>query len=93
MKKLLATATIFCLLATTAQAETILASVNGLVCSFCAKGIEKTFNAQSQVEHVTVDLDHKLVTIHTKEKQTLDDKKVTKLITDAGFTVTKIVRK
>ncbi len=93
MKKLLINTTLICLLASAVQAETILASVNGLVCSFCAKGIEKTFNAQPQVEHVKVDLDHKLVTIHTKEKQTLDDKKVTKLITNAGFTVTKIVRK
>lgn len=81
------------LLASSAFAETINVSVNGLVCAFCATGIEKTFNAQPAVSKVKVDLETKLVTIDTKPKQTLDDATVTKLITDAGYTVTNIARK
>lgn len=81
------------LVASSAFAENIKVSVNGLVCSFCATGIEKTFNAQPAVSAVKVDLDNKLVTIDTKPKETLDDATVTKLITDAGYTVTNIVRK
>ena len=80
------------LLAGTAQAETIKASVNGLVCAFCATGIEKTFRAQAEVEDVIVDLDNKLVTVKTKKKQSIDDVKLTQLITDAGYSVTAIKR-
>lgn len=80
------------LLAGAAHAETIKANVNGLVCSFCATGIEKSFKAQPEVDSVTVDLDKKLVTIATKPEQTLDDAAITKVLTDAGYTVTGIAR-
>ena len=80
------------LLAGTASAETIKATVNGLVCSFCATGIEKTFKAQPGVDQVNVDLDKKLVTINTTPDQKLDDNTVTKLITDAGYSVINITR-
>jgi len=92
MKKLFLTTALLAMLSTGANAETIKASVNGLVCSFCATGIEKTFNAQPAVEKVHVDLDNKLVTINTKADQKLDDETVTKLITDAGYSVTNISR-
>lgn len=92
MRKLFITAAMLTLLAGTAQAETIKATVNGLVCAFCATGIEKTFKALPAVDHVKVDLESKLVTIGTKSDQKLDDTTVTKLITDAGYTVTNITR-
>lgn len=76
----------------TAQAGIIKASVNGLVCAFCATGIEKTFMNQSAVEKILVDLESKLVTITTRKGQDLDDETVTKLITDSGYTVTDIAR-
>lgn len=75
-----------------ALAETIKATVNGLVCSFCATGIEKTFKKEPAVESVKVDLDNKLVTINTKADQKLDDATITKLVQDAGYTVTNISR-
>lgn len=80
-------------MAGSAQAETIKASVNGLVCAFCATGIEKTFTALPAVEKVHVDLENKLVTIDTQKGQTLDDATCTKLLTDAGYSVTHITRK
>lgn len=92
MRKLLLTAATFAMLASAAHAETIKATVNGLVCAFCATGIEKTFKAQPAVDHVKVDLESKLVTIGTKPDQKLDDAMVTQLITDAGYTVTGITR-
>jgi copper chaperone CopZ len=76
----------------TAYADTIKASVNGLVCAFCATGIEKTFHRQPAVDTVKVDLENKLVTITTKRQQTLDDATITKLITNAGYSVTGIKR-
>jgi cation transport ATPase len=75
-----------------ASAETIKASVNGMVCAFCATGIEKTFKAQPEVQTVNVDLQKKLVTIQTKEGQTLDEAKLKRLITNAGYSLVTISR-
>jgi copper chaperone CopZ len=75
-----------------AYGDTIKASVNGLVCAFCATGIEKTFRKQAAVEDIKVDLENKLVTITTKPRQPLDDKTITQLLTNAGYSVTGIAR-
>jgi copper chaperone CopZ len=83
----------FLLSANAAQAETILASVNGMVCAFCATGIEKSFRKQSAVDNVKVDLEKKLVTLNTKADATLDDATIKKVITSAGYAVTDIRRK
>ena len=76
----------------TVAADTITATVNGMVCGFCATGIEKTFKAQQEVKTVNVDLQKKLVTIQTKEGQTIDDAKLKKLIGNAGYAVVAIAR-
>jgi mercuric ion binding protein len=75
-----------------AVADTIKVSVNGMVCAFCATGIEKTFKAQSEVKTVHVDLQNKLVTINTKEGQTIDDARLKKLLGNAGYSLVAIVR-
>jgi copper chaperone CopZ len=79
-------------LAAPVSAETIKATVNGLVCAFCATGIEKTFKKQPAVDTIKVDLESKLVTIGLKPDQKLDDASLTKLINDAGYTVVGIAR-
>jgi cation transport ATPase len=76
----------------TALADTIKVSVNGMVCAFCATGIEKTFKAQSEVKTINVDLEKKLVTIETKQDQTIDDAKVKRLIANAGYSLVGITR-
>lgn len=73
-------------------AETIHATVNGLVCGFCATGIEKTFKEQPAVDNVVVDLDNKLVTVGLKKGQQMDDATFTKLVTNAGYNVVSIKR-
>jgi len=90
MRKLFMTALCVVGFAAAASAETIHVGVNGLVCAFCVKGIEKSFKAEAEVKRVNVDLDNKKVTIETNENQTMDDAKITRLITDAGFNVTSI---
>ncbi len=92
MRKLLMLSAAMAMLSGAAYADTINATVNGLVCSFCATGIEKTFKAQAAVESVKVDLDHQLVSIKTKPDQNLDDATVTQLLTNSGYTVTEIKR-
>jgi len=76
-----------------AAADTIQATVNGMVCGFCATGIEKTFKAQPEVKTVDVDLENKLVTIQTRQGRTMDDSKIRKLLGGAGYSVTGIARK
>ena len=79
-------------LSVTACADTIRATVNGMVCGFCATGIEKTFKAQPEVKSVTVDLQKRLVTVATKEGQAIDDTRLRKLIGNAGYSVVSIDR-
>ena len=74
------------------SAETIHTTVNGMVCAFCATGIEKTFRKQPEVASVHVDLEKKLVTVATKPGQTLSDAKVKEIVTYSGYTMGKIVR-
>jgi copper chaperone CopZ len=92
MKKLLLLSATIITFAGVAHAETINTTVNGLVCSFCATGIEKTFKAQSAVEDVKVDLDQQLVSVRTRSDKKLDDATVTKLLIDSGYTVVAINR-
>jgi copper chaperone CopZ len=92
MKKFILISLAFLILSGPVFADTIKVSVNGLVCAFCATGIEKTFMKQAAVEKVEVDLDNKLVTIGTRPNQKLDDDTVTRLINDAGYSVTGISR-
>ncbi|MCR5882338.1 cation transporter [Rhizobacter sp. J219] len=66
------------------------ASVNGMVCAFCAQGIEKRLSKLPAAQAVHVDLKQKIVAVEAKEGQTLDLKVITAEITDAGYDVTKL---
>jgi len=74
-------------------AETLSIHVNGMVCGFCAQGIDKNFRKESGVEDVKVDLGQKLVTVQTKTGQVLADEKIKEIITGAGFELKSIERK
>ena len=78
------------MLALPAQAGTVNVDVEGLVCDFCAQGIEKVFSRKDEISAVKVDLSSKVVTINFKDNQTLSDEIITELITDNGFTVVAI---
>lgn len=71
-------------------ATSVKASVNGMVCAFCAQGIEKRLSGLSATKAVYVDLKQKVVAVEAKEGQTLDAKTITAEITDAGYDVTKL---
>jgi copper chaperone CopZ len=74
-------------------AKAITIKVNGLVCAFCAQGIEKHFKENSDVGSVSVDLNTKIVDVQTKGDKDISDEMITKIIRDAGFTVVEIARK
>ena len=75
---------------TAVAAESVKATVNGMVCSFCAQGIEKTLLNMPQTKAVFVDLKNKVVAVEAKDGQTLDGKKVAAEIKEAGYDVVKL---
>ncbi|MFT3930215.1 MAG: heavy metal-associated domain-containing protein [Spongiibacteraceae bacterium] len=79
------------LLSVTAAAQatqTITAQVNGMVCAFCAQGIEKKARELPQTQDVYVNLKQKIVAIEIKEGQSLSADTVSSLVKNAGYDVT-----
>lgn len=75
-----------------AASKVITLVVKGMVCSFCAQGIEKKFSAEPSVESINISLKDKKVILILKDGKDLSDDKIKKILTDAGYTVEKIVR-
>ncbi len=71
-------------------ATSVKATVNGMVCAFCAQGIEKRLSKLPAAHAVFVDLKQKVVVVEAKDGQTLDGKAITAEIVDAGYDVTKL---
>lgn len=92
MRNILLTLTILLALSSSAWAETVKAKVDGMVCAFCATGIEKKLKTNPEVDSVKIDLATKLVTIKTKPGQTISDAKITEVIEYAGYSVKNISR-
>ena len=69
--------------------ETARLTVNGMVCAFCAQGIEKRVSALPATQAIHVDLAGKVVAVEARPGQTLDLAKITAEITEAGYAVTK----
>ncbi len=92
MRNILLTLAILLALSSSAWAETVKATVDGMVCAFCATGIEKKFKTTPEVDSVKIDLATKLVTIKTKPGQTISDAKITEVIEYAGYSVKNISR-
>lgn len=68
-----------------ASPREIKVGVNGMVCAFCAQGIEKNFKSHKEVESVQVSLTDKFVKIRFKEGQRLDNAKIAEILKDAGY--------
>jgi len=76
----------------TASAATIEMKVHGLVCGFCAQGIEKILRENPATDGVVVSLENKLVVVTTREGTDISDAVLTKAITEAGYSVKGITR-
>lgn len=68
-------------------ASSIKAKVNGMVCAFCAKGIEKKLKALSETQAVFVDLKNQLVALELKDGQNVPLDQFRQIIKDAGYEV------
>ena len=73
-------------------AEIITVRVNGMVCDFCARGLEKTFTKQESIDSIDVNLTEKVLTITLKEGAALDNEIIEKLVANAGYKIEEIIR-
>ncbi len=67
--------------------EELKVGVKGMVCAFCAQGIEKKFSAQPEVDKVEVSLANKFVKLKFKDGKTLSKEKIAELLKDSGYEV------
>ncbi|HTD12729.1 MAG TPA: heavy-metal-associated domain-containing protein [Steroidobacteraceae bacterium] len=77
---------------TSATATTIEMNVNGLVCAFCAQGIEKQLRKFPATADVIVSLEKKLVAVALRDDQDIPDTDLRRALTNAGYTVKAIER-
>jgi copper chaperone CopZ len=67
--------------------------VNGLVCDFCARALEKVFMKRSDIAGIDVSLDDSRILVSLKDNADIDDDTLRKLVTDAGYNVSSMTRK
>jgi copper chaperone CopZ len=79
---------------TTAQpaGETVIARVNGLVCDFCARAVDRVFRRRAEVADVKVDLSTQTLTFTLKPGARMEDATVRTLVRDAGYALVSIER-
>ena len=70
-------------------ANSIKATVNGMVCAYCAQGIEKRLSKMDATKAVFVDLKGKTVVVELKDGMSIDQKLLAAEISDAGYDVIK----
>ncbi len=70
--------------------QTIQVSVQGMVCNFCAVGIEKSLRKVNGVDGIYINLDKRLVAVTTKPGATVTTDQIAKTVKDSGFKVVKI---
>lgn len=84
--------TLLILVSVCVQAKPVSIKVKGMVCAFCAQGIEKKFKAMGEVESVKVSLETKIVDLNFKADKNVPDDQIKKVITESGYEVVDIKR-
>jgi mercuric ion binding protein len=90
MKKLLLATLLFALSLPALATSSMKATINGMVCSFCAQGIEKRLSKMPEAKAVLVDLKRRFVVVEPKEGMSLDEKLIVSEIKDAGYDVVSV---
>lgn len=73
-------------------ASRIEVAINGMVCSFCAQGVERKLRSLPATESVNVNLEQRLVLLTLRPGATIADEQLRSLIRNAGFDVRQIRR-
>lgn len=74
------------------EGASIRLAVNGMVCPFCAYGLEQRLKDLAGVDEVLVQVSDGLVQIRTMEGRELTDEALTDTVKKAGFSLTAIER-
>ena len=61
--------------------------INGLTCSLCTRSVDKSISRIEFVDSVTMSLENTDGRIYVKDVEAINLKRITKAITDAGFSV------
>jgi periplasmic mercuric ion binding protein len=79
---------------TAAQAQSapqaVKLTVNGMVCAFCAQGIEARLKKMPETADLYINLKQKVVAVQAKPGQTLAIDKIRAEVTDAGYEVSQV---
>lgn len=78
--------------AETAKGKTIVATANGMVCAFCAQGIDAQFREEPAIKRVQVNLTQRWVILEEAADAVINDQAIREHITNAGFEVVSIQR-
>jgi copper chaperone CopZ len=76
-----------------AAGKTLVVGVKGMHCKSCAESLTKDLSAMAEVEKCDVNLKKKQAMVTLKDGATLDKAKISKVIEDAGYTMTTVVEK
>lgn len=90
MQRYLAVGMVISLIGGSALAETVTVKVDGMVCAFCATGLEQLFTEEPGVEKVHVDLDQSALQLTTQNN--VSDDRIHALVEKAGFETAGITR-
>tara|TARA_B100000780_G_scaffold197810_1_gene139736 strand:+ start:832 stop:1149 length:318 start_codon:yes stop_codon:yes gene_type:complete len=82
--------TVMVLFSLNSYAVTQKIEVLGMVCAFCAQGLEKSFKSEENVKDVFVSLENYFVLIESKDGKELDESLIKTIITEAGYDINKI---
>lgn len=74
-----------------AQGNQIQAEIDGLSCPFCAYGLEKKLKALPAINKLDIDINKGLIQIYLKDGQKVDKKEINTKVTEAGFTLRKLI--
>jgi len=86
MNKLMIALALVVAMAIPAQAITLVLTVDGVVCGFCAKGIENHMTKLDSVESTETNIDEGIVRVYIKDGAEVPGVKVVEeVINDAGF--------
>ena len=66
--------------------------VDGMVCPFCAYGLEKRLKEIKSIDEVLIRVSDGLIQIRTKEDQELTDEALREAVKKSGFSLTEIER-
>lgn len=72
--------------------ETVVIHVHGMVCDFCARGLEKTLKDREEVKELTISLEEKKVVLEMNPNMNLNDEEITRIINGNGISVVEIER-